>query len=112
MNWAQINTKGEVVNVIIAEPEEILNRQGDGFLYVESNLDNIAHIGGFYFVDDNTFSTAQPFDSWTWNKKKREWTPPKPKPSDEILTKHWLDGTPYETPRWIWNEELGEWIEQ
>lgn len=112
MNWAQINSKNEVVNIIIADENAIALFNGDGFTYVKSELENIADIGSFYFPDTNTFSTAQPFDSWTWDQELRVWNPPIQKPSDEILTKNWLDGTPYEIPRWIWNEENGEWIEQ
>jgi hypothetical protein len=112
MDWAQINSNNKVVNIIVADHEEIESRAKDEFTYVESNLENMADIGGFYFPDTNTFSVAQPFDSWVFNHEQRAWIPPKPKPSEEILTKHFLDGTPYEIPRWIWNEEIGEWIEQ
>jgi hypothetical protein len=112
MNWAQINNDNKVVNVIVAEENKISEVAQDGFTYVATDMNNVAHIGGFYFSDTNTFSLAQPFDSWTFSQEQRKWNPPVPKPSEEILTKNWLDGTPYEVERWIWDEENGEWIEQ
>ena len=111
MDWAQINSQNEVVNILIAEQSEIDSRNGDGFTYVQSVGDNIADIGSFYFPDTNSFSHAQPFDSWSWDQELREWVPPIAKPSDEILTKHWLDGTEYQIERWIWNESAGVWDE-
>lgn len=110
--WAQIDSDGNVVNVILGLREQILDRAGDGFLYVESVPERQALMGGRYHEDTDSFSPSAPFDSWTWNDDERSWIPPSPKPSEETWTWTNLAGD-YSIERnvWEWNEESLSWID-
>ena len=111
-DWAQINADGVVVNVISAMREQIYARAGDGYLYVESSIERPALMGGIYHADTDTFSPAQPFNSWSWNDEDRIWEPPTPKPSDDTWT--WTNKVgDYSIERavWAWDEASLSWID-
>jgi hypothetical protein len=55
-----------------------------------------AGIGFFYDSVNDVFITPQPYPSWTLDQNY-DWQPPKPMPSEGF---------------WIWDEEVGEWVEQ
>ena len=110
--WAQIDQGGNVINVIVAFRQQIEDRVGDGFLYVESSPERPALMGGRYFDDTDTFAPSAPFDSWTWHEADRIWEAPTPKPSDETWTWTNLAGD-YSVERsvWEWDEASLSWID-
>lgn len=110
--WAQIDQEGNVVNVIVALREQILDRAGDGFLYIESVPERQALMHGRYHEDTDSFSPSAPFDSWSWNDDERSWIPPSPKPSKET----WFHSLPngdlsVERDVWMWDESSLSWID-
>lgn len=111
-DWAQIDSDGNVVNVISATVEQINARVGDGFVYVESSPERPALMGGRYFDDTDTFAPSAPFDSWTWDEADRSWNPPTPKPSDDTWTWTNVAGDlSVERDVWIWDEPSLSWID-
>jgi hypothetical protein len=55
-----------------------------------------AGIGFTYDFVADVFIAPQPFPSWTLDENY-DWQAPKPKPNEGF---------------WIWDEEVGEWVEQ
>lgn len=54
-----------------------------------------AGIGFSYDAVNDIFITPQPYPSWSFNSNF-DWQPPKPMPTEGF---------------WVWNEELGDWVE-
>jgi len=110
-DWAQVDSAGNVVNVISAIIEQINARVGDGFVYVESSPERPVFMGGRYFDDTDTFAPSAPFDSWTWNETDLIWEAPTPKPSNETWTWTNLAGDySVERSAWEWDEASLSWI--
>jgi hypothetical protein len=111
-DWAQVDSSGNVVNVISSTLEQINARVGDGFVYVQSSDERPALMGGRYFDDTDTFAPSAPFDSWTWDEAARIWNPPTPKPSDETWTWTNVAGDlSIERDVWVWDEDSLSWID-
>jgi hypothetical protein len=58
-----------------------------------------AQIGGTYDEEKDIFIHKKPFPSWVLNIENNTWKPPIPKP------------TPKDGSLFIWNEEIGNWVD-
>ena len=102
--FAQVNTDGNVLNVIVIEKESI-HILDQSFKYIQTWADadgiqkkkyNYARIGGKYSESDKAFIDPQPFNSWSLDSSFK-WQPPIPMPADGKM--------------YLWSEVSKSWIE-
>jgi hypothetical protein len=107
-HWAEIDENNTVIRVLVGDNND---PNGDeGYQWLMDNLGgtwiktsyngNIrkqyAGIGFTYDSVADVFIAPQPYPSWTLDQNY-DWQSPKPMPSEGF---------------WIWDEEVGEWVEQ
>lgn len=63
-----------------------------------------ASIGDEYVDSIDAFRPSQPFPSWLFNSESWSWEAPIPQPAP-IVSANGIQSM------WIWNEEIGNWIE-
>jgi hypothetical protein len=85
--FALLDENNIVINISVADDS------WDSTGWIEYT-NKTASIGWTYNLDEDIFIAPQPFESWT--REGSYWYAPIPKP----------DGI-----NWIWDEELGNWIE-
>lgn len=83
---------GRVINVAVSDPENVekVPFPFDSVHAVNTTRPSI----GWTYSEAEGFRPPQPFPSWSWSGSI--WSPPKPAPTDP--------------GRWVWNEELGDWV--
>jgi hypothetical protein len=82
--------------------QEYLNSLGLKGTWVQTSYNanfgkKFAAIGDTYAPSTGNFKPSQPFSSWTFSNADWAWKAPKPHPTDG--------------KRYIWNEELTDWVE-
>lgn len=111
-HYAYLDENNIVVTVIVGKDEtelidgldpEIYYAQGTPYIVKRTSYNhnirkNFAGIGFTYDENLDAFIAPKPFESWTLNEITCKWEAPIPYPNDGEL--------------YVWNEELGEWIER
>jgi hypothetical protein len=98
--FARINSLTKKVDNVIVASQEFINTLPDYDLWVASSVldtKKLADKNDTYDVDNNTFTSPKPYDSWVFNNTTWSWEPPIDIPdqiSDEV---------------YIWNEETTTW---
>lgn len=99
------------VNVVANEALDSANEEVSGILFLtewsggHSNWKqtsynarirkNYAGVGFYYDIERDAFIPPKAFDSFIFNEQNCRYEPPIPQPEGE---------------NWIWNEELGDWV--
>ena len=119
-HYARVHATGQVVSVIVAEPEFLETYEDPtpgewiqtsyntkGGVYYTPNTNppdpdqskalrkNFAHIGGLYLAEHDMFVAKKPYPSWTVDLDTGFWEAPVAKPDD---------GKSY-----LWNESEQKW---
>lgn len=107
-HWAELDENNVVLRVLVGDNNDPAGDEGYSWLidnlggnWIKTSYNgNIrkqyAGIGYSYDPVADVFIAPQPFPSWTLDQN-HDWQPPKPRPAEGI---------------WIWDEELGEWVEE
>ena len=114
-HFAKIDKNGIVENVIVAEQDFVDTLEGTWIQTSYNTVDGkhtnggtplrwkYANAGDIYNSEMDEFHISSPFDSWVFDKTKREWNPPVTYPTDgkdyawdeatylEDNTKGWLE---------------------
>jgi hypothetical protein len=98
--FAELDGNNNVINVIVAEPDFILNYKNGKWVETWNIDDNprkrYASVGTFYNVTSDMFVDIKPFNSWILNQTDGSWYAPIPMPKD---------GTKY-----YWDEQIFDWV--
>ncbi len=107
-HWAEIDEKNLVLRVLVGNNDDPNGDQGYQWLinnlggtWIQTSYNNnfrkqYAGVGFSYDPIADVFIAPQPFPSWSLDEN-HDWQAPKPKPSEGF---------------WIWDEEVGDWVEQ
>lgn len=93
-HFAEINDNNIVERVVVVpndqehRGEEYLNEIGLKGRWIQTSYNNnirkmFAGIGDEYLESEDSFRSAKPHTSWTWNAEGWLWEPPTPYPNDE-----------------------------
>lgn len=86
---------GQVEAVIVCDSEKLCVELFGG-RWVETQMEkNYAGRGHLYHEDTGTFTTPQPYPSWSLSKDKTEWVPPVERPVEKNV---------------VWDEQTVSWI--
>ena len=93
--FAQVDDNGEVLQVIVAEPEFISSQKGT---WVETFMDggqkkNYASRGYKYDKEKEAFIAPKPHDSWVLDEATAKWKAPKARPADDGKVRVWDEAT-------------------
>ena len=100
--FAEIDAKGTVLRVIVAEPDFIESGiVGDPAKWIETKMDgsarkNYAGIGFTYDKGRDAFIAPKPFPSFLLNEELGRWEAPLPYPKD--------------TGKYVWDEDRQNWV--
>ena len=107
-----ISDGSKIINIIVAESEEIAQKVS-GMEVVE--VTNGPEIG--WTLEDDGWRPQSPYASWLWDSEVRQWVPPIAKPVKPGFSYIWDEEglswqeqempSPY--PSWI-KDESGEWV--
>jgi hypothetical protein len=100
--FARINSLTKKVDNVIEANQEFINTLPDYDLWVASSVldtKKLADKNDTYDVDNNTFTSPKPYESWTFNNTTWSWQPPVsiPNQTNEEV--------------YVWNEENTNWEE-
>jgi hypothetical protein len=107
-HWAEIDENNIVVRVLVGDNNDPAGDEGYSWLienlggrWIQTSYNNrirkqFAGLGFFYDEENDVFVAPQPFSSWNLDENY-DWQPPKPRPEGFF---------------WIWDEEIGEWVEE
>ena len=90
--FARINSLTKKVDNVIVASQEFINTLPDYDLWVASSVldtKKLADKNDTYDVDNNTFTSPKPYDSWVFNNTTWSWEPPIDIPDqtdDEVYT--------------------------
>ena len=105
-HWAELDSNNKVIQVTVGDNNDpngdegyqwLLDNLGGTWIKTSYNSNirgTYAGIGYFYNEAEDIFVTPQPYPSWT--RSGSFWQPPIPQP---------------EKGYWVWDEELGDWVE-
>ena len=77
--FARINSLTKKVDNVIVASQEFINTLPDYDLWVASSVldtKKLADKNDTYDVDNNTFTSPKPYDSWVFNNTTWSWEPP------------------------------------
>ena len=77
--FARINSLSKKVDTVIVATDEFINSLPDYDLWVASSVldtKKLADKNDTYDVDNNTFTSPKPYDSWVFNNTTWSWEPP------------------------------------
>ncbi len=100
--FARINSLTKKVDTVIVAADEFINSLPDYDLWVASSISDtkkLADKNDTYDVDNNTFTSTKPYESWTFDNTSWQWQPP-------IEIPNQINEEVYQ-----WNEENNNWEE-
>ena len=90
--FAKIHALNKKVTKVIAATQDFIDSLPDNEFWVPSSVADtkkLADINDTYDVDNNTFTSPKPYESWTFNSTTWDWEPPVAMPSqtnEEVYT--------------------------
>ena len=90
--FAKIHALNKKVTKVIAATQDFIDSLPDNEFWVPSSVADtkkLADINDKYDVDNNTFTSPKPYESWTFNSTTWDWEPPVAMPSqtnEEVYT--------------------------
>jgi hypothetical protein len=100
--FARINSLTKKVDTVIVATDEFINSLPDYDLWVASSISDtkkLADKNDTYDIDNNTFTSTKPYESWTFDNTSWQWQPP-------IEIPNQINEEVYQ-----WNEENNNWEE-
>ena len=100
--FARIHSLNKKVTKVIVATQEFINSLSDNEFWVASSVSDtkkLADINDKYDVENNTFTSPKPYESWTFDNTSWQWQPPVSIPNqinEEV---------------YVWNEENTNWEE-
>ena len=100
--FARIHSLNKKVTKVIVATQEFINSLSDNEFWVASSVSDtkkLADINDKYDVENNTFTSPKPYESWTFDNTSWQWQPPVsiPNQTNEEV--------------YVWNEENTNWEE-
>jgi len=98
--FARIHSLNKKVTKVIVATQEFINSLSDNEFWVASSVSDtkkLADINDKYDVENNTFTSPKPYESWIFDNTSWEWKPPIEIP-DQINEEVYQ-----------WNEETQQW---
>ena len=100
--FARIHSLNKKVTKVIVATHEFIDSLADNEFWVASSVSDtkkLADINDKYDVENNTFTSPKPYESWTFDNTSWQWQPPVsiPNQTNEEV--------------YVWNEENTNWEE-
>tara|TARA_R100000742_G_C4189372_1_gene21944 strand:- start:49 stop:372 length:324 start_codon:yes stop_codon:yes gene_type:complete len=100
--FARIHSLNKKVTKVIVATQEFIDSLADNEFWVASSVSDtkkLADINDKYDVENNTFTSPKPYESWTFDNTSWQWQPPVsiPNQTNEEV--------------YVWNEENTNWEE-
>tara|TARA_Y100000289_G_scaffold24135_1_gene23491 strand:+ start:726 stop:1046 length:321 start_codon:yes stop_codon:yes gene_type:complete len=98
--FARIHSLNKKVTKVIVATQEFIDSLADNEFWVASSVSDtkkLADINDKYDVENNTFTSPKPYESWIFDNTSWEWKPPIEIP-DQINEEVYQ-----------WNEETQQW---
>jgi hypothetical protein len=100
--FARIHSLNKKVTKVIVANQEFIDSLADNEFWVASSVSDtkkLADINDKYDVENNTFTSPKPYESWTFDNTSWQWQPPVsiPNQTNEEV--------------YVWNEENTNWEE-
>ena len=100
--FARIHSLNKKVTKVIVATQEFIDSLADNEFWVASSVSDtkkLADINDKYDVENNTFTSPKPYESWTFDNTSWQWQPP-------IEIPNQINEEVYQ-----WNEENNNWEE-
>jgi hypothetical protein len=100
--FARIHSLNKKVTKVIVATQEFIDSLSDNEFWVSSSMSDtkkLADINDKYDVENNTFTSPKPYESWAFDNTSWQWQPPVsiPNQTNEEV--------------YVWNEENTNWEE-
>ena len=100
--FARIHSLNKKVTKVIVANQEFIDSLADNEFWVASSVSDtkkLADINDKYDVENNTFTSPKPYESWTFDNTSWQWQPPVSIPNQT------------NEEGYVWNEENTNWEE-